>query len=284
MWLACQFWLGLFFDLGGRGHVVGGIPASVRHVIDDVRGAVGPQRQALAPAGQHAQVVVVGVVLHHQHDDVLDLRQQVGALGQVRPRPAAGVGPGDPAPPDRAALQPLPHPATSSEAARRAARRSPVPPSFPPHAPPTVPARPSRPGTLTQARRSSGACSLRTRLGSAWRRASRQAFATPSALLSSSRHRPFRRSGAEPRPHWLPVTPRAGSPGMPATPVRRTQRELTAAPSGSSRAGSSGRASPWWPRRFPGSLVAPGTGQARSLAEIRVVHCTAPHVARRSPG
>ena len=104
---------GVVLDLGGGGRVAGGIPTSVRYVVDDVRPAIGPQRQALAPASQHAQVVVVGVVLHHQHDDVPDLRQQVGALGQVRPRPAVGVGPDDPAPPDRAALQPLPHPATS---------------------------------------------------------------------------------------------------------------------------------------------------------------------------
>ena len=40
---------------------------------------VGAERETLAPALQHAQIVVVGVVLHHQHDDVPDLRQAVRA-------------------------------------------------------------------------------------------------------------------------------------------------------------------------------------------------------------
>jgi hypothetical protein len=42
--------------------------------------------EPLAPA-EHAEVVIEGVVLHHQHDDVLDLRQHVGA-GR-----AGGIGP-----------------------------------------------------------------------------------------------------------------------------------------------------------------------------------------------
>ena len=104
---------GVVLDLGGGGRVAGGIPTSVRYVVDDVRPAIGPQRQALAPASQHAQVVVVRVVLHHQHDDVPDLRQQIGALGQVGPRPFADVGPPDPAPPDLPALKPFPHSAAS---------------------------------------------------------------------------------------------------------------------------------------------------------------------------
>ena len=111
---------GIVLHLGGGGHVVGAIPLSVRQVVDDVGGAVGTERQALAPVGEHAEVVVVGVVLHHQDDDVPDLRQQVGALGQVRARPVAGLRRDDPAPrrgprrrraaaSDLAALQPLPH-------------------------------------------------------------------------------------------------------------------------------------------------------------------------------
>src|SRR6185437_1073159 len=84
---------GVVLDLGGGGHVADGIPTSVRYVVNDVRRAVGPQRQSLAPASQHAQVVVVGVVLHHQHDDVPDLRQQVGALRPVGPRPVTDVSP-----------------------------------------------------------------------------------------------------------------------------------------------------------------------------------------------
>ena len=63
--------------VGGHGVALG---VQVRHVGL----AVGVPREALAPAVQHAEVVVVGVVLHHQHDDVLDLRQQVGPGGQRR--------------------------------------------------------------------------------------------------------------------------------------------------------------------------------------------------------
>ena len=51
--------------------------------------AVRSEREALAAAAQHAEVVVVGVVLHHQHDDVLDLRQQISADGQGRIRALA---------------------------------------------------------------------------------------------------------------------------------------------------------------------------------------------------
>src|ERR1700721_2792700 len=42
--------------------------------------------EPLAPA-EGAEVVVERVVLHHEHDDVLDLRQQVGA------DPTGGIGP-----------------------------------------------------------------------------------------------------------------------------------------------------------------------------------------------
>ena len=89
--------------------VMGGMPALRRHVrpLDGRRQvmrpdglavgvpvgclglAVGAERETVAAIVQHAQVVVVGVVLHHQHDDVLDLRQQVGPdrAGGLRWRP-----------------------------------------------------------------------------------------------------------------------------------------------------------------------------------------------------
>ncbi len=132
---------GIVLHLGGGGHVVSGETLPVRGEVDDVRGAVGTERQALAPSGEHAQVVVVGVVLHHQDDDVPDLRQQVGALGQVRARPGAGARGRDPAPrrdpcraraapPDLPALQPLPHVCVPPQGPG-AARRSPRPLSFP---------------------------------------------------------------------------------------------------------------------------------------------------------
>ena len=51
---------------------------------------VGVEREAVA-AAEHAEVVVVGVVLHHQHDDVLDLRERVGARGQLAGSAASRV-------------------------------------------------------------------------------------------------------------------------------------------------------------------------------------------------
>lgn len=35
---------------------------------------------------QQAKLVVVGVVLHHEHHDVLDLGDGIGTLGEVRVR------------------------------------------------------------------------------------------------------------------------------------------------------------------------------------------------------
>src|SRR5690242_17862699 len=74
-----------------------------------LRGAVVTDREPLAPA-ERAEVVVEGVILHHQHDDVLDLRQHVGT-GRT-----GGIGPllppvmtGPPLPPTQLlALDPLP--------------------------------------------------------------------------------------------------------------------------------------------------------------------------------
>src|ERR1700728_3775139 len=60
-----------------------------------IRRAVVTAREPLAPA-EGAEVVVERVVLHHQDDDVLDLRQQVGAGWTGGVRPVAGPGGTDP--------------------------------------------------------------------------------------------------------------------------------------------------------------------------------------------
>ena len=73
------------------------------------RRAVVTKGESLAPA-QRAEVVIEGVILHHQHDDVLDLRQHVGArrAGGIRPVPRPQVPP-PPLPAAQVpALDPLP--------------------------------------------------------------------------------------------------------------------------------------------------------------------------------
>src|ERR1700729_1719762 len=55
-----------------------GRPARAGAGIGRVGRAVRAQGQPVAAPGKHAEVVVVGVVLHHQHDNVADARQQVG--------------------------------------------------------------------------------------------------------------------------------------------------------------------------------------------------------------
>ena len=57
--------------------------------VGNVRRAVRFQRESLAAPGEHAEVVVVGVVLHHQHDDVLYLRDKSVPARPVRPGPRA---------------------------------------------------------------------------------------------------------------------------------------------------------------------------------------------------
>jgi hypothetical protein len=54
--------------------------------IPGIRCAVVTERESLPPA-ERAEVVVEGMVLHHQDDDVLDLRQHVGAgrAGRIGP-------------------------------------------------------------------------------------------------------------------------------------------------------------------------------------------------------
>lgn len=64
-------------------HGEGQLPLSVARRVPVGGPAVGAQREAVAP-GQHAQVVVVAVVLHHEHHEVLDLGHGVGARRPVR--------------------------------------------------------------------------------------------------------------------------------------------------------------------------------------------------------
>ena len=88
-WLACQLCEGArgCWTVEGRWCARTGSPSVPG--LDTAGSPSASEREALAAAAQHAEVVVVGVVLHHQHDDVLDLRQQVGAGGQGRLRGAA---------------------------------------------------------------------------------------------------------------------------------------------------------------------------------------------------
>ena len=95
-------------ELGGGLQVVRRDPLPGGQRVLGGRRPGGVHRQPVATPREHAQVVVVGVVLHHQHDDVLDLGQQVAPRGQVRPRPVPGPG-HQPPPLDSPALQPFPH-------------------------------------------------------------------------------------------------------------------------------------------------------------------------------
>ena len=81
--------------------------------------AVVTERESLAPA-EGAEVVVERVVLHHQHDDVLDLRQQVGA------DPAGGIGPVARPVPARLPLPPAQLPAFDPLPGARAGHRQPI--------------------------------------------------------------------------------------------------------------------------------------------------------------
>ena len=74
-------------QLAVRGHPerVLDLPVAIR--VGRGRQPVSPEPEPVRPrAPQHAQVVVVGVVLHHEHHDVLDLRDGVGARSQLRVR------------------------------------------------------------------------------------------------------------------------------------------------------------------------------------------------------
>jgi hypothetical protein len=71
-------------ELAGRRHAEGVLDPAVRVGVGRQRLPAAPEHETVgAGAAKHSQVVVVGMVLHHQHDDVLDLGNGVGA------RPAA---------------------------------------------------------------------------------------------------------------------------------------------------------------------------------------------------
>ena len=85
---ALHAWLGWRWQLAGVGHVERTHRLAVGVVVRVRRLAVRPASEAVASA-EHAEVVVVAVVLHHEHDHVLDLGDRVGALGLRRVGPLA---------------------------------------------------------------------------------------------------------------------------------------------------------------------------------------------------
>ena len=100
------------YPLPGCVQVVGADPLAAGLGVPHIRFAVAAEREAVAAVAQHTQVVVVRMVLHHQHDNVLDLRQPVAARrpGRIRALPrgrrprrgtpcaAAHLGPFQPVP------------------------------------------------------------------------------------------------------------------------------------------------------------------------------------------
>jgi hypothetical protein len=54
------------------------------------RRTVGAEGEPIPPF-KHAEVVVIGMVLLHQHDDVVDARQAVAAGGSIRKRQGPGT-------------------------------------------------------------------------------------------------------------------------------------------------------------------------------------------------
>jgi len=80
---------GLARELAGGGHVEGPqrLAVALRVAVDRITVVTDPEAvaaRALAGlAAEHPEEVVVGVVLHHQHDHVLDLGQRVGACRQI---------------------------------------------------------------------------------------------------------------------------------------------------------------------------------------------------------
>ncbi len=94
---------------GGRVVAADHLGVGIR--VRRLRLAVASELEPVAPPGEHAQVAVVGMVLHHQDDNVLDLRQQVGAGRQRRDRALAWPECGHGATPalQLMPLKPLPH-------------------------------------------------------------------------------------------------------------------------------------------------------------------------------
>src|SRR5665213_3562261 len=59
-----------------------GLPTCRSVGVRILRGPIGPKRVAIASTLEHPEVVVVGVIFHHQDDDVLDLGEGVGGAIQ----------------------------------------------------------------------------------------------------------------------------------------------------------------------------------------------------------
>ena len=114
--------------LHGGARVIGPDHGAVGGGVLGIRRAVRAAREPF-PAAERAKVVVEGVVLHHQHDDVLDPRQQVGA------RPGGWGRAGRPAVAGSAVHSASTAPARATAGARSAPRRSRLPSSAhpPPH-------------------------------------------------------------------------------------------------------------------------------------------------------
>jgi len=87
VWVSVQSLAGLAELLAGRRHPERVLDAAVRVGVRRRGLAAGEREPVRARPAEHAEVIVVGVVLHHQDHDVLDLRDRVRARGQ------AGIGP-----------------------------------------------------------------------------------------------------------------------------------------------------------------------------------------------
>ncbi len=85
-------------ELTGGGHPKCALLSAVSVGVARRRIGVAADHEAVAAGpvtgltSEHPEEVVVGVVLHHEHDDMLDLGQRVGAGGQLR----VGEGVGQP--------------------------------------------------------------------------------------------------------------------------------------------------------------------------------------------
>src|SRR6266542_2796443 len=78
--------------LNGRGQPKSADDLAICPAIEHLRLAAAIHREALAATLQHAEIVVVGVVLHHQHHDVPDLRKEIGSGRQGEPGTRAPPG------------------------------------------------------------------------------------------------------------------------------------------------------------------------------------------------
>ena len=126
--------------------------------------AAGVQGEAVAPA-EHAEHVVERVVLHHQHHDVVDAGQRVGAGREIRVRQRSGQR-AAPSGPVRAAPRMYLGPPGGGMAGRGAAALARAAPVLPSTAGPTAPAAISLQGAaeeLTAAQRRAAAVAARIR-------------------------------------------------------------------------------------------------------------------------